>query len=356
MESVRQYGFINAKVRGMRSGLLPEAAYRSMLAVKEPRDIFSFLSQTRYRSVVDGIEIKTPDAMEKALFLEEIREMRAIQKYGKGGTKDIISVLLERDDCERLKTILRAWHSGAEDSGSAVPAGSRAPLEPSAFGETIVYPYPVQALLSSKSLEEFADLLEGTPFREILKSRAALYEEKKTLFPIEVALDQCVYGRLWKASGPLSRTDRNIFRRLVGIEIDLKNLDWILRFRNYYNLSMVEIGDLLLPNGWRLGTEGIKKLLAGGKISEAILDIGRVSPVPFTWSEEEALSLNTLERFLYQVLFIEARRAFMAFPLSLGAILGYATLLRIESRNIRTLVHAKSYGMTAQQIEPFLVM
>jgi V/A-type H+/Na+-transporting ATPase subunit C len=344
MESVRQYGFINAKVRGMRSDLLPETAYRSLSAVKEVRDIFTFLSQTRYRGMVDGIEIKTPDALEKALFLEEIRQMRAVQKAGKGGTRGIITGLLERYDCERLKTILRAWHSGAKDAGFSITT------------DVIVYPYPVESLLSSRSFEEFAERLEGTPFQRVLKDRAALYEEKKTLFPIEVALDQDVYGRLWKASESLSRTDRDILRRLVGIEIDLKNLDWILRFRNYYSLPMAEIGDLLLPNGWRLGTRGIKKILAGGNVSEALLDIGRGSAVPFSRGEEEALSLSALERFLYQMLLVEARRAFMAFPLSIGSILGYATLLRIESRNLRTLAHAKAYGMTAQQIEPFLVM
>jgi vacuolar-type H+-ATPase subunit C/Vma6 len=343
MESVRQYGYVNAKVRAMRSTFLPETAYRSMLAFKETREIFSFLSQTRYRGMVNGIENKTPEALEQALFREEIRQMRAIQKISKAGTKDILTLLLERYDGERLKTILRAWHSGGKETKAVIH-------------DEIVHPFHEDALLSSRNLEEFAERLEGTPFQKVVMDRTALVDEKKTLFFIEVAIDQTVCERLWKASDSLSRTDRNILRKLVGIEIDLKNLDWILRFRNYYNMPMAEIGELLLPNGWRLGTYGIKKILAGGTVSEALLDIGRGSPVPFSRDGEEALSLSALERFLYQMLFIEAKKAFMAFPLSIGAILGYVTLMRIESRNIRTLVHAKAYGMPAQQIEPFLIM
>jgi len=342
MESVRQYGFINAKVRAMRSTFLTEMAYRSMSALKEPRELYSFLSQTRYRDVVDGIEAKTPEALERALFREEIRQLRIVQKFSKADTRKILDALLERYDGERLKTILRAWHSGEKEAAYVIR-------------DDIVHPFPVDSLLSSKSIEEFAARLEGTPFRGVVQDRISVYEEKKTLFPIEVALDQLVYERLWKASARLSRTDRNILRKLVGIEIDLKNLDWILRFRNYYNLPMAEIGDLLLPNGWRLGTSRIKQILSDGNVTEALLDMSRGSSVAFVGSEDQGLSLNALERFLYQMLLAEARKVFMAFPLSIGAILGYAYLLRIESRNLRTLVYAKAYGMSAQQVEPFLI-
>ncbi len=343
MESVRQYGFVNARVRAMRSAFLSRTAYRSMAAFKEPGEVFSFLLQTRYRAMVEGMEAKTPEALERALFREEIRQVRDVQKISKGGTRRILELLLERYDAERLKTILRAWRSGGGQSKAVIR-------------DEIVHPFREEALLSSKNMEEFAAALEGTPFQKAAGDRAARFDEKKSLFSIEVAVDQTVYERLWKASESLSRTDRNILRKLTGIEIDLKNLDWILRFRKYYNIPMVEIGELLLPNGWRLGTEGIRKILDGGNVTESLLDFGGGSPLPLPAGGEEALSLEALEHFLYQTLFIEAKRAFMAFPLSIGAILGYVTLMRIESRNIRALVHAKAYHMPAPEIEPFLVM
>lgn len=341
MESVRQYGFINAKIRAMKSEFLSDAAYRAMAALKEIRELFSYLSQTRYREMAENIEPKTPETLERALFWEEIRRLKIIEEFSKAGTKKILNLFLERYEAEKLKTILRCWHSSEKDAGYLIR-------------EPICYSYPVDSLLSSKNLDEFVKLLEGTPFQSTLKDRQPVYEEKKSLFPIEVALDQTVFERLWKASGSLSKTDRDILRRLVGIEIDLKNLDWVLRFRNYYKLPASEINSLLLTHGFRFGPEGIQRMLAEDRVHETLLDMSRSASIPLTGSEESP-ALDALELFLYQMLFSEAKKAFRGFPLSIGAVLGYVFLLRIESRNLRTLAHAKGYNMSAQETEPFLV-
>ena len=343
MESVRQYGFVNAKVRAMRSAFLPETAFRSMAAMPSPREVLSYLSQTRYARMVDRLDVKTPETFERALFRGEIRELRLIQKFSKSNTRTVLDRLLERYEGERLKGLLRAWHAGEKDAAYVIR-------------EPILYAYPADAVLSSPDLESLAGRLAGTPFQDVLMRHVPGYGEKKTLFPIEVAVDQEVFGRLWKISAGLSRMDKGILRRLVGIEIDLKNLDWILRYRHYYSLPMADIGELLLPNGYAIGTAGIQKILTGGSVTEALLDLSRGAAIPLHADDEEGVSSGAMERFLYRLLLAEARKAFMAFPLSIGAVLGYATLMRIESRNLRTIVHGKSYGFAGAQIEPFLVM
>ncbi|HEX9933624.1 MAG TPA: V-type ATPase subunit, partial [bacterium] len=328
MESVRQYGYINAKVRAMRSGFLSESAFRSMVALKEVQEVYAFLAQTRYRDRLVVGEEKTPEAMERALFWEDVRQLQMISRFVKSGTKDFMAWVLDRYEVEKLKMLLRAWHGGPKNS-------------PFLIRDTVVYPYSADALLSAKTLMDLADVLAGTPFQNPIKSRAEAYEEKRSVFPVEVAIDQDLFGRFWKMLKRLSRTDRGILRRLIGLETDLKNLDWIVRYRNYYKLPAAEIGDLLLPKGWRLGTKGIQKILADGNTNEAMLELTRGASVPVTGTEQDGLSLNALEQFLYRMLFAEAKKAFTAFPLSIGSLAGYVTLMRIESRNIRIIVQAK---------------
>ena len=78
--------------------------------------------------------------------------------------------------------------------------------------------------------------------------------------------------------------------------------------------------------------------------------------VPSGEQGNENTTLEIMEKFLYQILLGEAEKAFAQFPFSIGAIFGYFYLIRIETRNIRTLIHAKIYGLPPQAVESLLVM
>lgn len=343
MSSIRKYGFINAKVRAMRSFLLTESLYRSMVASRDIKEIFSLLSQTRFRRAVERLESPNAIAMERELFLEEIYQLRAIEKFCSGDVHKFFLLLLERYDGEKLKILLRMWHRKCEEDQMVIR-------------EKIVYDIPVDAIISSENLSEIVELLTDTPFRRVLDTTSELYRERKTLFPLELAIDRDIFRRLWESIESLNRRDRQIVRRFVGIEIDLKNLDWISRYREYYKLSPSEITELLLPHGYRLDSKEIRDVVAGRSVVEALKDVGKGMQVPFSEDREGVLVLDALERFIYQVLLSEAKRAFGEFPFSIGAILGYFYLMRIETKNILSLLQAKEYQLSPQQTEAFLVL
>jgi V/A-type H+-transporting ATPase subunit C len=58
---------------------------------------------------------------------------------------------------------------------------------------------------------------------------------------------------------------------------------------------------------------------------------------------------------LAQGLLQEARRALAGFPFTIGIILGYLILKRLETRNIISILYSKSYGMKPDQIRGILV-
>jgi vacuolar-type H+-ATPase subunit C/Vma6 len=172
---------------------------------------------------------------------------------------------------------------------------------------------------------------------------------------VELASDKAMFARVWKAGMALNGRDRSIVRGLVGIEIDLKNLDWISRFRNYYKLPFVEIRELLLDNGSRLTADSLMKMASEDRIADARARITRGTGIPTPDSDDSTSRLDVMERFLANVLLSEAKRAFRGNPLSIGSILGYFYCLRMETRNLKTLFAAKRYGLTAQQAEPLLI-
>ena len=342
MEAVREYGYINAKVRAMRSRFLTESVYRSLASARDAKEVASQLGATRYRDAFNSVDIQSPEAVEQALERVEIGELKAIEKFSRSDSQKMVRVLLERYDAERLKAVLRLWHTKAKPSESSI-------AEPS------VLPIPFDAILSAQQFGQIIDLLEGTPFQEALIQSSAAYEERKTLFPVELAIDRSLFGRIWKAGMALNHRDRMIVRRLVGIEIDLKNLDWISRFRNYYKLPFIEIRELLLENGSRLTAESLQKMASEGRITDAYTRVTRGTGVPTPDSGASTSQLDVMERFLAHVLLSEAKRAFRGNPLSIGSILGYFYCLRIETRNLKILFAGKRYGLTAHQLEPLLI-
>jgi len=98
-----------------------------------------------------------------------------------------------------------------------------------------------------------------------------------------------------------------------------------------------------------------QKLASGGDILKAVGLIRKEAAALQEFSQEES-DLNSVERILYHILLLEAKRAFREFPFSIGSILGYIVLLQIETKNLKTLYEAKMYKLSSQQAEDLLVL
>jgi len=336
------YALINAKVRAMRSLLLDERAYRTLLAAGSYRDLLVQLAGLGYGEMVDRVGYHHPAGLERALIREEIDRIRHIEKFSSGHLKTFARLLLERYESESLKVILRVWFN----EGSGLEQ-----IDP----EPVLHEFPVDALLSSKSLKDFIGLLGGAPYAGPLTGAADAFQKHQSVFPLELAIDRMGIERLTDYLRDTDRTDRRIIRQLMGIEIDLRNLSWAGRFKTYYKMSSAEVVRNLLPWGYRLNTAKIRRMVAEGQYVSVILALSPEIRNLLPENIEDRVALESLETFIYRILFREAGRAFGEFPFSIGSVLGYYYLIRIESRNIRFLVEARQLGLTEEETESVLI-
>jgi len=343
--SIGTYGFINAKVRAMRSFLLDKSDYQEALTKAGNIDeLFSILSRTHYRNVIEKLESREPALVEQTLFLGGIERLKLLEKSSRGDVRKIILSLFDHYEGERLKIILRCWHKKDEKIIQL-------------YRDKIIYDFPVDAIISAGDISEVVGLLEETPFYNVLAKKISAYLEHKTLFPLELAIDRDYFTRFWKTTESLSRKDKLIVRRLVGLEVDIRNLNWMSRFKKYYDISSAEIIGMLLPYGYRIKSGEIQDVLAGGSIKNLLGKVmGKTSSLVQEEEQEETSSMELMERVLYQVLLSEANRAFGQFPFTIGAIMGYFVLIRIETKNIRTLIEAKIYGLSPDETEALLIV
>ena len=341
MTSIGTYALVNAKVRAMRSHFLDESQYRQLIESKSLRELWSLLGRSRYASLVEKVNYQEPAQVEISFLLAEVQQLRQIRKYCRKNTMEIINRLMERYDGEKLKIILRSWYRQGKGADAIFP-------------EPILTDFPVQKLVGSKNIHEFILSLGNSVFQQVLVSAQRDFIETKSLFPLELAIDRHIYQRLLDMRSFLNRRDKHILGRLIGIEIDLKNLEWIGRFKKYYTLTSAQIADYLLPYGYRLGVSQIRESLAGESISSILIQILRGMRVDLPAEMEGEFALEALDQFLKDMLLREARRVFGEFPFSLGSILGYFYLMRLEMNNLRTLVQAKQYEYPPERIKNLL--
>lgn len=344
MTKIGTYGFINAKVRAMRSFLVTSRMYRSLIQARTLEEVSSVLSQSVYHDTLINLDQKDPIEIEQILLQEEIRRLKKIEKHSHHYPEQIVRWFLERYDCEKLKILLRLWHRGSRMNDTEF------------LQWKIIHDYPQKEMLSAKHLSEIVLLLNGNPFQEPLNKATASYNELHTLFPVELALDQFLFNRIWHIVEVMDKENSRLAKRLLGIEVDLKNLDWIGRYRKYYEIPAADIGRLLLSHGYHFPFGTLHRIAAEGNYLDAF---AKVAPNFEMAADEKGnghSALEIMERILCQILFDEAGKAFSKFPFSVGAVLGYYYLIRIETRNIRTLIHAKIYNLSPEEIETLLVM
>jgi len=342
--SIGTYGFINAKVRAMRSFLLDKSDYQALTKAENIDELFFILSKTQYKNIIEKLESREPALVEQAFFLGGIEQLKLVEKSSRGNVRKIILSLFDRYEGERLKIILRCWHKKDEKIIEL-------------YRSKIIYDFPVDAIISASDITEVVTLLKGTPFYNILAKEIPAYLEHKTLFPLELAIDKDYFTRFWKITESLSRKDKLIVKRLVGLEVDIRNLNWMTRFKKYYDISSTDIIEMLLPYGYRIKSGEIQDVMAGGNAKKLLAKIVGSAAVFLPEEEQgEEASLELMERILYEVLLAEAKRAFGQFPFTIGAVIGYFILIQIEVKNIKTLIEAKIYGLSPDETEALLIV
>lgn len=343
MGPLRTYGVLNAKVRAMRSVLLSTEQYLSLIRAEDLRETIRLLGEYGYAALAEEAGHADTERLELALKAEELHRIRRIA--GKAGrpVSAVLHEILQEFEAERLKWILRLWF---QKRG-----------EPKTFlRDPALSPLPVHEIFDAPALDDVLHLLRGHPFHRVLTDARVEFEAKQTLFPFELAIDREQIRRFFESIEKLNRRDRRICRELAGIEIDLKNLNWIERFRRYYKMGSAEILSRLLPGGQRLGPDRLRRIVSEGRVGPILSEWEQDIPIPPEKEGEAKLMLQNLELFLNHVMLRRARRAFAGFPFSIGAVLGYRLLLGIQTMNLRTVIQGKAYELAADELQSRLVI
>lgn len=348
---VGRYAYLNAKLRARLSTMLDEEFFERVAACPTLSEAVSLFGETAYRELAELFD-RTGDlkSIELALLTSQIESFNEIRSQTEDPVAKMIDSLELKLEIGVLKHALRLWFD------RVVRGRSIEERMPYLYHGTISTPMEIDAVISAPNLDEIAAVLRKTPYADIVAHSSAAVESEGTLFPIEAALDRHYFHTLLQTIDLLPVQDREVARRLVGIQIDLENIGRLVRFKEAYGLRADQIASNLIPQGRRVSPQVAQSVLGADSSSARIAEIvGEEYPELSAMLSSARASaplparLLLIERVLEEILAIEVRRTLAGYPFTIGVVLAYFILEERELKRIRTLLHAAFYGRAGRR-------
>jgi len=348
------YAFINAKLRARISQLLEPEFFRTLARSRSFVEAIAMLAGTRYEAASDAYN-RTGDV--KLTELELVRaEWSALGDLGRYTPPEIepfTRAVLAEFEVATVKHALRLWFERTV-RGRAIDDKVAYLIR-----DESVHAFSIDECINAGSVGEVEEALADRPYLPAIRDALATVGESGSLFAVEVALDRWYYAQLREAAARLSSRDSEIALRLIGIQIDIRNVNWIVRMKRYYDLDAAGVHESIVPGGELLATGELESAHAAERPIEPLLSAlgSGYSALVSRGAGEEARGaerLALLEELLRAVLFQEIRRTLGGYPFTIGVVLAYFLLTQNEIRVLISVLNAKYYDLAPERIEELI--
>jgi V/A-type H+-transporting ATPase subunit C len=348
----RDYGYANARIRGMRSRLLRADALDRLMEAPDLHQLIQELMQTEYAQDLEETLLQGRGATEISEGLKRnlVRTYRKVFGFLNDEAKDICSTLLGRWDVFNIKTILRGKHVqlSAEEIGEGLlPVGRLTQID-------------LDGLLAQGDIRGVVDTAVTWELPQAPAMRDGYVEYQKTgeLADLELALDR--YFAAWAAER-LDRRNRNYVMgsRILGMQVDILNLVMVFRAARE-NLQPEQSEEYFLYGGRDVSLDLYQQLTALSDIDEVldglrgthfgkILDDAAVRYL-------ETTSIATFERALEDYFTRKVIAVGGTDPLGVGIPIAYLWGKQNEVTNVRIITKGKAIGIPADRTRGELIL
>ena len=349
-----KYSFINAKLRARISKILPEETFNDLAKASSLDDALALLRETPFAGL-EYIYSRTGDLKQAELELlkNEIELYRNIRQYLSHDSMELVDALLTQFEIDNLKNAIRIYFNRKI---------RKRPDDISIhyiLYDRIIHEIPIDIILNAENFDEIAGVCEGTPYSQIIRKYSHTVESEGSLFRMEIAFDHFYYKNLLSSVNKLDRRDRTIALRLTGVEIDLQNINWIIRFKNFYGLPLEAVLAAIVPGGFNLDRAIMDQLYSAQNVTSVLQGFVKskypgLSALLSSHTSDSTSRLLLIRRILEEIMKHEVQRILAGYPFTIGIVLSYFILKRNELKKIRTILNAKHYGIESERIESMI--
>lgn len=351
---VGKYAFINAKLRARIGKLLSEDYFSRLLRCPSLAEMFNFLRNGPFSDLPE-IYDRTGDlkTVELELLKKESVILSDIEPHLPADALPLARAFTTGYEIENLKNALHFFFDYRY---------RKRPVEHSVhylLHQPLLHEIPVDAIINSSSFDEIAEQLSPTPYCAVILNEIAEVERLQSVFPMSIALDRYYYRHLLDEACKLSPHDKSIAVRLIGAEIDLHNINWIIRFRTFYNLSFDEAAGLIIPGGFAVKGDTLQDVYRSQYMNAPLVAMLKknypaIAPLMTQQPQELQQRLSFLESILEHIMLEEVHRIMRGYPFTIGIIIAYYMLKKLEIKRIRCSLNAAYYHISSERTASLL--
>lgn len=335
MGNPAKFSALNTKLKAMSAQFLTASDYEELLKLSTEREIARYLkNNTRYKKIFEPYNIENLKRWEIELLIQReiVLELNKIRGYLDENYREFIDVILLRYEIKDLKLVLRAV-SRNEDLKEI-----KEHFAHDREHEVIDF----DKLLSKNNLNDMAAQFKGTVFQDSFRS---ITEEDLNLreFHVEMNLDSTFYKLLKESAQKMDPQDKRLVELTASANIDLINVQWILRAKKYYNLMDEELLNYTLLGG-NISFKKLKEIIYAPDYLERIKKIGAKHGFYFDENHDEYLQTD-INRNLQKMMKKVARE----YPLSIAELILFTHKLEFETMDLISIIEGVRYNFSEMQ-------
>lgn len=340
--SIAKYSYLNAKIKAKTGKMLTAKDYKELMSKKTVSEAASYLkNKTYYSKVLKDMDENNihRGVLETALKKDQCRRALKLMRLIKGKESNFLRYNLLRYEIEDIKMMIRVLHrhENLEEIESSLFTLEKCNIN-------------LDKLLSSKSIEDFINNLQGTVYYDILYPLVES-DSNINMFTIETALDLYYYQWVIHAKNKyLTGDDKKIITMAVGEEIDILNMFWIYRIKKYYHMDKELIYRYLIPGSYRIKKDMYQKMIETDGIEE-LLNIYKNTHYSKIFDEDKDINYGDsywLHVMKMHEILIKTK------PYSIASIISYLHLKEIEIKVITTIIEGIRYGLPPDKVESYI--
>jgi len=345
-------GYANARLRGMRSHLLPKSYYERLIEAPDLGQVIKELMDTAYGPDLEEqlVHGHTAAVIDDALKANMIGAYQKVLKFLHPDARKLLSTLLGRWDAFNLKTILRGahFHVGFDEMKSSF------------------FPVGYLSLEELEALAKFDDVrviidtmaMWGYVYAVPLRRAYPEYAKSNDLAALELALDR-QYAE-WAAGRLVGESlSVGVARQVLGMQVDTSNLVMVFRLLKA-DAESLDIESFFLDGGLVIRKKQFVEL---SRLSDVDEVIDYLKHTPYSDALDSAAlrylenaSIPVFERALEDLMMRRALLSSIRDPHGVGVAISYLYGKQNEVTNVRIIVKGKAVGMPADRVREELIL
>ena len=327
------FSYINARVKVMKSHLLPPNRVLEFFASQDLEAFIQALSDTPYNMELQEAlsRFRGARAADEALAQNFYHATRRILSFADGSPRLQIEVVLLRYDLQNIRAIVRGRHTGKSEEeilATLYPGGLLSEVK-------------LRELLQQPDLRAIADTLVTWmhPLGRAVRQGVEAAQRSESLLDIEIALDRA-YAQFGLRVADGEGGGEATFRRFLQAQITGTNVKTALKLRRMRELGREERARFYILGG----AIALDRFLA---FADPMSSISEIAGLPLLGAQLTGTeSLLEMERAIDRGFQRMAAQMYLADPLAIGVVIGYLTRKAAEVSNLRVIAHAKLLGLS----------